>query len=108
MMPTRASLVLSLCIAVAACDGGETASTGAATGSISQALQKEMTEQQVSAVSARVPDRIVMSTCGTETPKPFACKVHVHDRAPRAGQNDRKLSVVFEKINGRWIVTQWF
>jgi len=50
-----------------------------------------MTEQQVAEVSNnRVPDRVVMTTCGTETPKPFACKVFVYEGALRAGQYDPK------------------
>jgi len=57
--------------------------------------------------SNRVPDRVVMSTCGTETPKPFACKVFVYKGGLRAGQYDPKLSVVFEDVRGHWIVTQW-
>jgi hypothetical protein len=27
----------------------------------------------------RVPDRVVMKTCGTETPMPFVCKVYVYE-----------------------------
>jgi hypothetical protein len=66
-----------------------------------------MTEQQVTEVSNRVPDRVVMSTCGTQTPKPFACKVFVYEGGLRAGQYDPKLSVVFEDVRGNWRVTQW-
>ena len=59
-----------LCIAMAACDGKEFARPP--NGSISGALQRGMTEQQVTGVSSnRMPDRIIVSTCGTETPKPF-------------------------------------
>jgi len=95
-----------LCIAFAACDGKESARP--LNGSISGALQRGMTEQQVTEVSSnRVPDRIIMSTCGTETPKPFPCKVYVYDGALRVGQYDRKLSVVFEDVGGHWVVTQW-
>jgi hypothetical protein len=95
-----------LCIAMAACDGKEFARPP--NGSISGALQRGMTEQQVSEVSTnRVPDRVVMSTCGTETGAPFACKVFVYEGGFRAGQYDRKLSVVFEDVRGHWIVTQW-
>jgi hypothetical protein len=44
-------------------------------GSITGALKPGMTEQQVAEVSNnRVPDRVVMTTCGTETPKPFAAR----------------------------------
>ena len=94
-----------LCIALAACDGGQSARP--LNGSILGALQRGMTEQQVSEVSNRVPDRVVMSTCGTQTPKPFACKVFVYKGGLRAGQYDPKLSVVFEDVRGDWVVTQW-
>jgi hypothetical protein len=83
-----------LCIAaVAACDDNPHPLNG----SITSALKPGMTEQQVAEVSNnRVPDRVVMTTCGTETPKPFACKVYVYDGALRGGQYDRKLWVVLE------------
>jgi len=48
-----------------------------------------------------------MKTCGTETPKPFACKVYVYEGTLRAGQYDPKLLVVLEDVRGQWIVTQW-
>jgi hypothetical protein len=67
-----------------------------------------MTEQQVAEVSNnRVLDRVVMKTCGTETPMPFVYKVYVYEGALRAGQYDSKLTVVLEDIRGQWIVTQW-
>ena len=70
-------------------------------GSITSSLKPGMTEHQVAEVSnSRVP-------CGTETPKPFACKVYVYEGALRAGQYDPKLSVVLEDVRGQWIVTQW-
>jgi hypothetical protein len=94
-----------LCIALTACDGK---SARPPNSSISGALQRGMTEQQVTEVTSnRVPDRVVISTCGTETPKPFACKVFVYKGGLRAGQYDPKLSVVFEDVRGHWIVTQW-
>jgi hypothetical protein len=101
------ALVLVLCIAAfAACDSN--ISHRPLNGSITSALKPGMTEQQVAEVSNnRVPDRVVMTTCGTETPKPFACKVYVYQEALRAGQYDPKLSVVFEDVRGQWIVTQW-
>jgi hypothetical protein len=94
-----------LCIAaVAACDGN----THTLNGSITNALKPGMTEQQVAEISNnRVPDRVVMTTCGTETPKPFACKVFIYDGALRGGQYDRKLSVVLEDVRGQWKVSQW-
>jgi hypothetical protein len=108
MIPMRTPLVLPFCIALVACDSGKPASTGPLNGSISRALQRGMTEQQVADVSrSRVPDRTVETTCGKETPKPFDCKVYIYDGALRAGQYDRKLTVVFENVSGRWIVTQW-
>jgi hypothetical protein len=91
-----------LCIALVACDGNQP------NGSISGALHRGMTEQQVTEASSnRVPDRVVMSTCGMQTPKPFACKVFVYEGGLRAGHYDPKLSVVFEDNRGHWIVSQW-
>jgi hypothetical protein len=94
-----------LCIAaVAACDDN----THPLNGSITGALKPGMTEQQVAEVSNnRAPDRVVMATCGTETPKPFACKVFVYEGVLRAGQYDPKLSVVLEDVGGQWKVSQW-
>jgi hypothetical protein len=94
-----------LCIAaVAACDGN----THPLNGSIASALKPGMTEQQVAEISNnRVPDSVVMTTCGTETPKPFACKVFIYDGALRGGRYDRKLSVVLEVVGGQWKVSQW-
>jgi hypothetical protein len=41
-----------------------------------------MNEQEVSALSrSRVPDRIVMTTCGTKTPKPFECGIYIFEGA---------------------------
>ena len=96
-----------VCIAaLAGCDSNT--STRPLNGSITGALKPGMTEQQVAEVSNnRVPDRVVMTTCGTETPKPFACKVFVYDGALRGGQYDRKLSVVLEDVGGQWKVSQW-
>jgi hypothetical protein len=92
--------------AVAGCDSNT--STGPLNDSITGALQRGMTEQQVAEVSNnRVLDRVVMKTCGTETPMPFVYKVYVYEGALRAGQYDSKLTVVLEDIRGQWIVTQW-
>ncbi len=90
--------------ALAACDSN--ISHRPLNGSITSALKPGMTEQQVAEVSTRVPDRVVMKTCGTETPKPFACKVYVYEGALQAGRHDPKLSVVWEDVRGQWIVTQ--
>jgi hypothetical protein len=77
-------------------------------GSITSALKPGMTEQQVTEVSSnRVPDRVVMTTCVTETPKPFACKVYVYDGALRGGQYDRKLWVVLEDVRGSDSSISW-
>ena len=101
------ALVPVLCIAaLTACDGNT--SHRPLNGSITSALKPGMTEHQVAEVSNnRVPDRVVMKTCGTETPMPFACKVYIYEGALRAGQYDPKLSVVLEDVRGQWIVTQW-
>jgi hypothetical protein len=67
-----------------------------------------MTEQQVAELSNhRVPDRVVMKTCGTEASAPFPFKVYVYDRGLRAGHHDPKLSVVFEDARDRLVVSQW-
>ena len=96
-----------LCIAaLAGCDSNT--STIGLDGSITGALKPGMTEQQLAEVSNnRVPDRVVMTTCGTDTPKPFACKVFVYERKLRVGQYDSKLSVVLEDVGGQWKVSQW-
>ena len=96
-----------VCIAaLAGCDS--TTPTLGLNGSITGALKPGMTEQQMAELSNnRVPDRVVMTTCGTETPKPFACKVFVYEGALRAGQYDPKLSVVLEDVRGQWKVSQW-
>jgi hypothetical protein len=96
-----------LCVAaLAGCDSNT--STRLLNGSITSVLKPGMTEQEVAEVSNnRVPDRVVMKTCGTETPMPFACKVYIYEGVLRAGQYDPKLSVVLEDVSGQWIVTQW-
>ncbi len=67
-----------------------------------------MTEQQVIAVSDnRPPDRVIQRTCGNETPAPFRCRIHVYDAGWREGRYRPKLSVVFEEVRGKWLVTQW-
>ena len=102
----KAMLPLLCLAALAGCDGNP--SVRPLNGSITGALKPGMTEQQVAEVSNnRVPDRVVMTTCGTETPKPFACKVFIYDGALRGGQYDRKLSVVLEDVRGQWKVSQW-
>ena len=97
----------ALCLAaLAACDSNTSARPP--NGSISDALQRGMTEQQVAELSNnRMPDRVVMRTCGTETSAPFPCKVYVYDRGLRAGHYDPKFSVVFEDARGQWVVSQW-
>ena len=99
-------VLLPLCMALAACDARE--SRRPPNRSIAGALHRGMTEQQVAEVSgSRVPDRVVMTTCGTATPAPFACKVFVYEGGLRDGHYDPKLSVVFENVRGHWTVTQW-
>src|SRR6266550_20264 len=87
-MTMKAVLPL-LCIALTACDGKFARPPNS---SISGALQRGMTEQQVTKLASnRMPDRIIVSTCGTETPKPFPCKVYVYDGGLRPGRYDRRL-----------------
>ena len=44
---------------------------------------------------------------GTETSKPFVCKVFVYEGVLRADQYDPNLSVVLEDVGGQWKVIQW-
>ena len=102
----KAMLPLLCLAALAGCDGNP--SVRPLNGSITGALQRGMTEHQVAEVSNnRVPDRVVMKTCGTETPKPFACKVYVYEGALQAGRYHPKLLVILEDVRGQWVVTQW-
>lgn len=72
------------------------------------ALRPGMTEQQVvEASNNRVPDRVVERICGNETAAPFPCRIYVYDGAWREGRYHPKLSVVFEEVRGRWLVSQW-
>ena len=94
----KAALGVFACIALTACGSGQPAS-------VARDLQRGMTEQQLTEVAGgRVPDRIIMRICGTETPKPYPCKVYVYEGT---GLLDRKLSVVFEDSGGQWKVAQW-
>ena len=66
-------------------------------------LQRGMTEQEVTQLQGKqAPDRIVMRTCGTATPNPFPCKVHVYRRGLWA-----ETAVVFEDVRGQWVVSRW-
>ena len=63
-----------------------------------------MTEQQVVEVSeSRVPDWVIQRICGNETAAPFPCMIYVYEGA----RSQPKLSIVFEKVGGRWLVSQW-
>lgn len=98
------SLMLLCLGGLAACDSG--GSTNPTNTAIAGALRQGMTEQQVAQASDnRVPNRVVMQTCGNETPAPFACKAYIYDRGLHAGA---KLTVVFESVRGQWVVSQWF
>ena len=67
-------------------------------------VRQGMSEQQViKAYNARLPDRILETTCGTATAVPFACKVYVYE----ARRDQARQSVVFEKVGGTWLVGQW-
>jgi hypothetical protein len=82
-----------LCLVLGACDGSP---------HDDRRLQRGMTEQEVTQLQGKhVPDRIIMRTCGTATPQPFPCKVHVYRRGLR------EVSVVFEYVRGQWLVSQW-
>ena len=88
-----------LCLSLGACDGSLHGDRG---------LQRGMTEQQVSQLEGKqVPDRIIMRTCGTASPKPFSCKVYVYEKGLWVGRYGSELSVVFEDVRGQWVVSQW-
>jgi hypothetical protein len=72
------------------------------------AVRPGMTEQQVIEVSRnRLPDRIIERICGNETPAPFSCRVYVYDGTSQDGRYQPKLSIVFEEVRGRGLVSQW-
>ena len=72
------------------------------------ALRPGMTEQQVVEVSGnRTPDRVIQRTCGNETAAPFPCKIYVYEGTWRESRYHPKLSVVFEDVRGKWLVSQW-
>ena len=101
--PTSLAMA-SLCLALVACDGGNSASPTNTT--IRRSLKPGMTEQQVAqATNNRVPDRIAELKCGAETPAPFPCKAYIFDFSLKAGS---KLTLVFERERGQWVVSQWF
>lgn len=70
---------------------------GMSTNALSRKLAVGMTEAQVLAL--REPDRITVSTCGSNTPKPWTCRTY---------QYGSSLHVLFQEINGRWLVNSWF
>jgi len=70
------------------------------------AVHRGMTEGEV-AERNRVPDRVIMRTCGTATSSPFPCKVFVYEGGLRNGLYTRSRSIVFEDVRGEWIVSQW-
>jgi hypothetical protein len=73
---------------------------------IRASLKPGMTEHQVAqAMSKRVPDRVAELKCGVQTSDPFPCKAYIFDFNLRAGA---KLTVVFERERGQWVVSQWF
>ena len=105
----RSALMLPLLIIVTACGNGGAAPGSPRNGSISRALHQGMTEREVVAVSSpRVPDRIIVTKCGTKTQHPFDCRAYVFEGGLRAGQYDSKLTVLFEKSGGQWLVGQWY
>jgi hypothetical protein len=92
-------MLAMLCLGLSACDSSLPGD---------RPLQRGMTEQEVAELKGKqVPDRIIMRTCGTATPKPFPCKVQVYERGLWAGRYHPELSVVFEEARGQWVVSQW-
>ena len=87
------------CLGLGACDSSL---------SSDRPLQRGMTEQEVAELEGKqVPDRIIMRTCGSETAKPFPCKVQVYQRGLWAGRYGSEVAVVFENVRGQWVVSQW-
>jgi hypothetical protein len=71
-------------------------------------LTPGMSEQQVvEASDNRVPDRVIQRMCGNETAAPFRCKIYVYEATWREGRYHPKVSVVFEDVRGKWLVSQW-
>jgi hypothetical protein len=88
-----------VCLGLAACDSSLHAD---------RRLLRGMTEQEVAQLQGKqVPDRIIMRTCGTETPQPFSCKIHVYRRGLWVGRLGSEVAVVFEDVRGQWVVSQW-
>ena len=103
----RVTLCLLLFLVVAGCAQAD--SEGSLNGSISHSLRQGMTEREVMAISGtRVPDRIIVTRCGTKTAHSFDCRAYVFDGGVRGVQYDHKLTVLFEKSEGQWLVGQWY
>jgi hypothetical protein len=87
------------CLGLAACDGSLQGD---------RRLQRGMTEQEVTQLQGKqAPDRIILRTCGTATPQPFPCKVHVYRTGLRLGRYGSETAVVFEDVRGQWVVSRW-
>ena len=87
--------------ALGACDSTSIQTMSSLTG----ALKAGMTEQQVAEVSNnRVPDRVVMATCGIDTPKPFACRSLSTEDAPGRPVRSEAFRLL-EDVE--WKVSQW-
>lgn len=100
-------MLLVLAAVMAACDAGSP-QTRVLNGAISRGLQQGMTEQQVVHLSGgREPDRVAMQTCGSSTPKPFPCKTYTFDGGTRGGRYDSRLLIIFENVQGQWLVGSW-
>jgi hypothetical protein len=70
-------------------------------------LQRGMTEQQVTELEGKqAPDRIMMRTCGADA-QTVSLQVHVYQKGLWAGRDYHELSVVFEDVQGQWVVSQW-
>jgi hypothetical protein len=72
-----------LCLGLGACDSGLHGD---------RPLQRGMSEQEVAELKGKqVPDRIIIRTCATATPKPFPCKVMFTRGDCGRGSTARKL-----------------
>jgi hypothetical protein len=102
----KALPAMIVCAVLAACT--DPIAVDGVNGTLARKLERGMTERQVDKLSGgRVPDRIILTLCGAKTPKPFDCKVYVYEGSMQTNGFDQKLSIIFEKSDGTWLVGQW-
>jgi hypothetical protein len=71
-------------------------------GCFSARLGEDMTEREVTNTIGYRPNKVEMETCGSQTPRPWACKVYTF------GGFYSRLTVFFHRDDdGTWIVNNW-